>query len=617
MSKISNNIKTIQKIILLIITSIISIIYIYKQPIDYHCDSATFYNFGSKISEIFSILGVALIIPLLILIYFLKEYFINLKNKNIIFFSVLIIIFLTILLILLSLFSINTPFAINDFTRPPVYPFFLFASGIYYFNTFYTLFFFQAVLSIISTYLIYEIIYKLTNKEYFSFLFTLFYSITSIPYILIKFLSAEHLMYFFIILFCFSIINFYYSKKIYYIYFALLSSLLCWFTKWEGQLLFFIFIIFIVLSCLKSNNYKIIIKHILNIFIITLIFLSMWTVSRSIVSNNFSTILNISNASMDQTIWRLYSSMPSTISIYEEALDIRSENSGKFISDIYPNQRKGTLIIDEINGPNSKKLFFLILEAMNENPKSFLKIKKNLDESYLSTYQKEKGINYYYELFGKFKNNEEIVNNIAKQPNIFYFNYFNQLLINKIGKSEKDKLYKKVARESLLKNPIIFVNTISNFFDAYGINLEGYILNSEKLYGRVRDINFVMPYNGGKCAENNLTSNKFNEYKYSNNSYKVKSVLTKFIDFNDYLTDSIRDYLGIIIIIAYIILMYHNFILFFPIILVPSTFTLAVALLVDSPINSKYEVNIFPINFIIISYLIFIILKYIFYDKKN
>ena len=55
-----------------------------------------------------------------------------------------------------------------------------------------------------------------------------------------------------------------------------------------------------------------------------------------------------------------------------------------------------------------------------------------------------------------------------------------------------------------------------------------------------------------------------------------------------------RDYLGIIIIIAYIILMYHNFILFFPIILIPSTFTLAVALLVDSPINSKYEVNIFP-----------------------
>ena len=134
MSKISNNTKNIQKIILLIITSIISIIYIYKQPIDYHCDSATFYNFGSKISEIFSILGVALIIPLLILIYFLKEYFINLKNKNIIFFSVLIIIFLTILLILLSFFSINTPFAINDFTRPPVYPFFLFASGIYYFK---------------------------------------------------------------------------------------------------------------------------------------------------------------------------------------------------------------------------------------------------------------------------------------------------------------------------------------------------------------------------------------------------------------------------------------------------------------------------------------------------
>ena len=73
MNNIKNNLRIFHITFLLAIASIISIIYSINQPIDFHCDSATFYNFGSKISEIFSILGIVFILPLVIIISFFKN----------------------------------------------------------------------------------------------------------------------------------------------------------------------------------------------------------------------------------------------------------------------------------------------------------------------------------------------------------------------------------------------------------------------------------------------------------------------------------------------------------------------------------------------------------------
>ena len=50
----------------------------------------------------------------------------------------------------------------------------------------------------------------------------------------------------------------------------------------------------------------------------------------------------------------------------------------------------------------------------------------------------------------------------------------------------------------------------------YGIDLENYLTKNGKLFG-IRDANFLMPYNGGKCAINNLTFELFDEYEKSHN----------------------------------------------------------------------------------------------------
>ena len=51
--------------------------------------------------------------------------------------------------------------------------------------------------------------------------------------------------------------------------------------------------------------------------------------------------------------------------------------------------------------------------------------------------------------------------------------------IEKIGKSEKDQLYKKVIFEAFNNYPILLFTPIASFFKVYGINLENYLTKTE------------------------------------------------------------------------------------------------------------------------------------------
>ena len=118
-----------------------------------------------------------------------------------------------------------------------------------------------------------------------------------------------------------------------------------------------------------------------------------------------------------------------------------------------------------------------------------------------------------------------------------------------------------------------------------------------------------MPFNGGKCAENNLSDNHFKEYKNENNNYNRVLIYKKVTEFNDSINDFIRNYFGIFIIIACFVLLFVNFTLFMPLIFIPTSLSLAVSVLVDSPTNSKYEVIIFSANYILLGYFIFFVFE--------
>ena len=155
-----------------------------------------------------------------------------------------------------------------------------------------------------------------------NWIFTLIFSLSSIPYILITYFSAEHLMYFFVILTIYAMVSYHHTKENFYLYLASAASVLCWFTKWEGQLVYFSVILFILLNLFFLRKRKKILIHFITILIFTFTFIFSYTFSRSVITKDFSTILNISNASMYTSMWRFYSSLPSTIPIYEKAFNL-------------------------------------------------------------------------------------------------------------------------------------------------------------------------------------------------------------------------------------------------------------------------------------------------------
>lgn len=584
---------------ILIFSFFVCLIYAYYTPIDFHCDSATFYNAGSKIHFILKKYFYLLIPITIILLILIKN--LNLLKNNIFLFMIMLLVFSLSFLI----FNYNdTPFKIITFNRPPLYPLFMIFGGIYTFNTFLYFITLQILISLVCIYMIYKILNKFIYNSKFVFFSVFVYALTSTPHVLITYLSAEQLSYLFIIAFIYFVVEFHFSNKSIYLYFALIASLCSWFTRWEGQI---IFISFCILILIYFFNKKISLRKIFIFILISSISIFSWSTIRSISTGDFSSFFNVSNSSMDQLMWKYYSSAPSTIYKYEKRFNLVKKNSGVFKSDLYPNQPLGSLIVHPDNGPNTKYMYDLIFEVINEKPDSYKYLQQSLAD--VTKDESNKSIDFYYQLFGKFESNELLLKNIIEQPSIYYFNYFNPLIIEKIGRSDKDQLYKKVLFESFNNYPILLFTPIASFFKVYGIDLENYLTKNGKLFG-IRDSNFLTPYNGGKCASNNLTLELFDEYEKSHN--KDLPIFAKnLFNYSDFLNDFIRDYFGLIIIVGYLILLFLNPIMFIPLCFIPISYAVVVSFLVGAPINAKYEVLIFPINFMILSITVYKIFLYL------
>lgn len=576
--------------------------YIIYHPIDFHCDSATFYNYGSHISLKFKKIFYIAPFFLFFLFFLYKKFQVSKKILTITF----IFVFIISILIFFSIFHKLTPYPISSFARPPIYPFFLFLSGVYLFDTFILHIILQGFISLICIFFIFSIIKNLTNIH-FAFFFTTLYALTSIPYILITFIGAEHLLFFFSISYLFCIVHFYKSKKIKYLIIAGIASVFAWLTKWEGQILFYNLILFLVIIVINEKKNRIIfLKKIFSILIIPVIILLTWTTSRSILLKDFSGLFRVTNVTSDQLFWKFYSVIPHEIFFYEDKFKIKKEYSGKFnYWEIYPNEPPGTIIVRLENGKFSKEYFDQAYSFLNQNPGIYKEMKKPLEESNI-----DKSINLYYELFDKFDgSNIKITKNIEKQPSIFYFNFINEGLNKTIGQKNKDIIYKNTILESLKENPLIISIFIADFMTMYGIDIKKAFINNKIPYANVENKTYFTPFDSAKCAANNLSTNIYNEYNYSHLNKKKFNLL----DFNDSINDFIRNYLGIFFILSYLVLILKNFKLMFPLILVPTLLDLTTAIAVGPGANSKYEITTFTINFILLSVSVY----YLFKLKRN
>lgn len=609
----------------LIFLSFLSI-YLINQPIEFQCDSAQFYNSGSYIANLFYNNFNLLLIPIFFLVgLFLFIIFKIIISRKKIYIIIAFLIFIFLLFFLSSLFPSKTQYtAIIDFARPPIYSIFLFFSGIFLFDSFLPIILTQSILSYFSVLLIYKSLFYLTNQNInFTYYSTIIFSLTSLPYILVKFIIAEQLLYFLAILNLYFMISFYYKKKYIFLYFAVVSSIFCWLTKWEGQIIFLATYLFIFLVFFKISNRKKYFINLLGMLTLSFLILFSWTLTRSLQTNDFSSFFNISNSTMDQSFYKVYTVLPSEVATIENTFDYKSNVSIDFKSDILPDQPIGKIIISEKNGANSSILYKHIHKIVSSNKESYEWYEKPLDQAYRSNSQKN--IDFYYELFEKFDNNSNLItDNIFNQPNIYYFNYINYELNLLLGKDKKNDLYTKVIIEAIKTHPLILLNIFSDYITSFGIQLKFKKISENKNFTldfvKETSGDFINPLNAGNCAYNNMSKNHFIFYENSHNNRDKFSLISKIINFNDNLNDALRNYIGPFLIIIYLILIFNNFILYFPIISIPILLNLSVTVFVDAPVNSKYEVITFSLNYVFICsgiYLLFKFLKVFLRNQKK
>ena len=596
-----------------------SVSYLVNQPIEFQCDSALFYNYGSGISSYLQtlyFLKIVLLIVFLTISTFLilsrlkKKIYIN--NKKLYFF--LFVLFFLIYFLLLIFISTKTNFPIVDWKRPPLYPIFLVISGTYLFDSLFPLIIVQLILSFSCIIFIYEIIFTNLKSSKLTLLFTIIFSITSIPYILIKFLIAEQLLFFFTV-FSFYLLSLYsYNNKEKYLHFSIIIATLAWLTKWEGVLLFISISSFIILSFNNFSGKKF--YKLISFFLIPFLILSTWTITRSTVYGNFSKVTSVSDSNSEQFFYKTYGVMTSELYNFKNKLNLDIENYS--IKSIKLDE---TFIqtVNRANGKNSELLYQTIKKFLHANPDSYLPYKKYLANAYQVVDNQK--INFYDELFGKFDGDvDKITKNIFNQPNIYYFNFFSYGLDDFIGKHEKDKILKGVIIEAFINEPQLLYIFLFDFFKAYGVNLENLVIDKNPFDG-LKHSSFINPFNAGKCAENNLTSNQFNEYKISHENRDQHKFAKFIVDYSDKLNDLIRDYLILIFLISLInFLFFNNFKLFFSFSFFPLAYDLLLAMTVDANRNSKYEVISFTCKYIILAiffgYLIQFLIKK-FNEKKQ
>jgi len=336
----------------------------------------------------------------------------------------------------------------------------------------------------------------------------------------------------------------------------------------------------------------------------------LWISSRAIVTNDYENFWSVSKSNNEQLFYKFYSVIPSELYNYKTQNDL-SLIENNLQKNLIFNDRNDIVIIDKNNGVYSSELYKVILQYLTSNPESFKPYKEYLKDAF-----NPNGINIYYEIFGKFESKpEQLTKNIFNQPNIYYFNFLNVELDKFIGKENKNNLYEKSIKESIYKDPSILLIFLSDFLLAQGIDLTKLINKKLNIFSSVKDISFINPFNAGECAKNNLSEKNFKEYEESHLKRDGNQIIKLFIDFNDAIKDHLRTYFSaLILLFSLILIISKDFKLYLPIIIVPFTYDLVVALTVGENADTKYEIISLSIKFII---LILIINRFIILFRNN
>ncbi len=431
-----------------------------------------------------------------------------------------------------------------NFDRGPFYPIYLILTGSIFPGTLIINLIIQFILGVVSGVVFYRMSILFCSKN-IAFVASIIFIISGLSLFGAKqILPYQFFIFFFMVsmLFLIKVLKSFEKKDIYAFYFFVTF---CLFVRWELQILLILGTIFMYVFAPKKI-YGIITYSCLSSFL--LIF--FYTFLKFIATGNSEHIGRIHMHSGSQIFWNVYSA---AYPVKNNFGDVRNIS-----------------LVSKNNGPNTQKLYDIILEVIEkdykvvESEKVWLSEEKVYNSQSLDPLEKSA----YFQLYEKFgKDTVSLVNSmfhvgdyykINEGNNGFYTPFIVRHLKSQIGPREAQKLLWKVSYEAIINNLNIYLKRrIFNFF-----SFANFDLYSKSFYGFSTEyVTISQPFNLGNCAKSLLPSLAMKEYTFERKIYENLPFLDNFKKISSQKRNYYRTFFGLtffLITIIFLFLKNHN-----------------------------------------------------------
>lgn len=353
-----------------------------------------------------------------------------------------------------------------DDYRPIFYPVFLALSGVIFPGTFVLVLIFQYIIGVLGILYYYKIIYL--SNPHFAMLGALFLILSGVTLYSVKFILADHIYIFLLFISIFYLYRVHSNSLESNLHKFVIFSLLAMITRWESQFLLYLGILSIIIKYHNLNQ----LKKIFTVIIFIIIFLSSYSVIRSLYKNDINLIGTLQNGTSRQMFWRIY-----TIG-FHNPFNISNETK--------------KVLIKTTNGKYTEKLHEIVLKQTILHPEYIDEQKEPLGKIEVHS-NRPNGDSLFFYLYGKYKDDPKaLVDNMFNVDvdvgSSYYSFYIIRILQNELGIIESEKLLLKVVYESLISHPAILYDFLKYGFSLLGIGLEQAIQNLIYYFGNPKII---------------------------------------------------------------------------------------------------------------------------------
>lgn len=443
-----------------------------------------------------------------------------LRNINLnLYFSIIIIIY-SIIVFLAATLSVECDsntyinFAKSLFNHEPVnllrgpgYPIFLIATGFVLPGTLIFTLLAQVLMGVLSAFVILRLFKK--EKKFIQIIVFLLIVATGFNFTGQKILLAEHFLMFILTISLYYLFNYLESNSIVFFYKAVSLSTLAFLTRFESAGLL---ISILIMSLFHYFKQRIKLRQLTIILLIPILSISVWSLVRSTLNSDPKLFGTITNEGGSQLLW---SNHMAQARLTGDSISVRKfmgedDNTENVKCGVYNSEECGRNFFNLTKQSKTTQLVNLLKEEINLNPSIYKDkiVSLSRDESYADELsriwlpiqnQPERIVDLYFGNDQKLRSTQAIL-------------LFQNILVNKIGAAESDKLLRAVAIESFIKHPVLIKSYFSTLFSHFGFNTDSNSFTKPTFTNGIDY--FVIPFNVVNCARYALNNDQFTEYSF-------------------------------------------------------------------------------------------------------